>query len=313
MDISKVLIHKNASIGFTGIISLTDNPDNHPCAIGGIRCLPVSFDDALADAQRLSISMYHKAKNFHLPHFGGKSFIIQPPTATRKDCMIAFAKMLNELHGQYIGSFDSGITKDDLNIIGQHSPYTAAYGDTIECGNVTAMGVFYSILAVADSLKKPLQNCHVAIQGLGAVGSALAKLCLNAGAKVTASDTNPERLVHWQSHVNIVSPDKILSTPCDVLAPCALSHSINMNNAKQLNCTIICGGANNQLEHESIIDILKQKHILFIPEGLNNVGGLMLQSHYFNHPNTPFNHQQLERIKDAVQAYISHHTSAISQ
>ena len=93
---------------------------------------------------------------------------------------------------------------------------------------------------------------HVAIQGLGSVGENLAEQLASAGAKLSVSDINTEKVtaVCDRLGATAVAPDKIISLKCDVLAPCALGEVINAKSLDQFNCKIIAGSANNQLSRE---------------------------------------------------------------
>ena len=69
-----------------------------------------------------------------------------------------------------------------------------------------------------------LEGLRVAIQGLGKVGYALAEQLHAAGAELQVCDTDPGkvRLVMEQFGAHPVACEALLSTPCDILAPCGL-------------------------------------------------------------------------------------------
>ena len=59
-------------------------------------------------------------------------------------------------------------------------------------------------------------------------------------------------------------------------SPCALGGIINSKTIKKLDCKIIAGAANNQLEDDVFIpDELKKKNILYVPDFLINAGGII--------------------------------------
>ena len=60
-----------------------------------------------------------------------------------------------------------------------------------------------------------------------------------------------------------------------MFSPCALGRTINEKTIEELRCRIIAGGANNQLEKESLGGILFQKNILYAPDYIENSGGLI--------------------------------------
>ena len=76
--------------------------------------------------------------------------------------------------------------------------------------------------------------------------------------------------------VKAISSDQMFNQNIDIYAPCALGATLNDTNIEKLNCEIIAGAANNQLEEEGVHDItLKKKGILYAPDFLINAGGLI--------------------------------------
>ena len=66
----------------------------------------------------------------------------------------------------------------------------------------------------------------------------------------------------------------------DIISPCALGGTINRNSLKNINCNIIAGAANNQLENDKDVpEELLKKNILYIPDFLINAGGIISVYH----------------------------------
>jgi leucine dehydrogenase len=62
----------------------------------------------------------------------------------------------------------------------------------------------------------------------------------------------------------------------DIYSPCALGATLNDNTIPKLNCEIIAGAANNQLEDEvKHSEMLKDLGIVYAPDFLINAGGLI--------------------------------------
>jgi leucine dehydrogenase len=90
------------------------------------------------------------------------------------------------------------------------------------------------------------------------------------------SDIDPNRLATFRDRgVTIVPPDKALTTPCEVLAPCAVGGIINRLSIPDLQCRVIAGGANNQLETPSDADLLRERKIAYAPDFVINCGGVL--------------------------------------
>ena len=74
----------------------------------------------------------------------------------------------------------------------------------------------------------------------------------------------------------IIDNDSILDFDMDIYAPCALGGILNTYTIDRLKCSIVCGGANNQLQDEERDSLhLKNKGIIFAPDFLVNSGGLI--------------------------------------
>src|SRR5439155_22844923 len=115
----------------------------------------------------------------------------------------------------------------------------------------------------------------VAIQGVGAVGSALARRLVEAGARVCAADKNQERLQHLQQEIGVVPVDEqqVLQMKCDVFAPCALGAVINDKTIPGFQCPIVAGAANNLLLEPRHGKALADKGVLYAPDYVINAGG----------------------------------------
>lgn len=259
-------------------------------ALGGCRFIEYpNTAAALKDAMRLARGMSFKAASVNLPLGGGKSVIIKPAgTFDRSGYMHKFGKFVNELNGRYITALDSGTVLNDMDIIAEHTDYVASLskhnGDPSPS---TAKGVLRGIqAAVAFKLgKDSLKGLHVAIQGLGHVGYALAKHLHELGATLTVADISPAavELAVQELGAKAVATDVIHKVPCDVFAPCALGAIINDLTISQLQTTIIAGAANNQLAHTYHGKKLHEKGILFAADYVINAGGLIFAASKYLH------------------------------
>lgn len=261
-------------------------------ALGGCRFIEYpNTQSAINDAMRLARGMSYKAASVNLPLGGGKAVIIKPSgNFDRKKYMQRFGQFVQELNGRYITALDSGTVLTDMDIIAEYTPHVASLskhnGDPSPS---TAKGVFKGIqAAVAFKLGKDrLKDLHVAIQGLGHVGYALARHLHEAGARLTVADINPVSVdsAVTEFGASAVSTADIHKVACDVFAPCALGAIINDTSIEQLQTTIIAGAANNQLAHTRHGKILHEKGILYAADYVINAGGLIFAaSKYFDTP-----------------------------
>jgi len=167
----------------------------------------------------------------------------------------------------------------DMDCIAQqtrHVTSTTASGDPAPHA---AMGVFAGIRATAMARlgSDNLESLRVAIQGLGNVGYALAEQLHAAGAELLVSDIDPGKvqLAMEQLGAHPIANDALLSTPCDILAPCGLGGVLNSHSVAQLRCSAVAGSAHNQLSNLQVADQLERRGILYAPDYVINSGGLI--------------------------------------
>ncbi|MGB9797233.1 MAG: Glu/Leu/Phe/Val family dehydrogenase [bacterium] len=253
-------------------------------ACGGIRMWNYhSEEDALRDVLRLSVAMTLKNAAAGLNLGGGKCVVIGDPNKDKnEELLLSLGDFVQSLGGTYITAEDIGITSEDLAIISRRTRYVVGLPESLggmgDCSPYTALGVFHSIKTALDFLygSPSLEGRTIAIQGLGKVGGNLAKLLLSEGARVLGSDVSNEKNESAKRlGVDIIPPEEILFTPCDVLAPCARGGIINKETIPKLRCKIICGAANNQLEKDDDAWLLEEKGILYIPDFIANAGGII--------------------------------------
>jgi leucine dehydrogenase len=156
-------------------------------------------------------------------------------------------------------------------------------GDSVSHGGdpspFTAQGCFNAMKACLKHLGKKVDfaGLTVAVQGVGATGYRVAKLCRDAGATVLATDTNAANLQRAVKELGVQATDaNLLTTKCDILSPCALGAILDERTIANLKCSIVCGTANNQLANP--IDDgarIKKAGVLYGPDFIVNAGGLI--------------------------------------
>jgi len=284
-DHEQVVFCHDKSVGLKAIIAIHDTTLGP--ALGGTRMWPYKTEDeALIDVLRLSKGMTYKASAAGLNLGGGKAVIIGDPKKDKTEGLFrAFGQFVNSLNGRYITAEDVGTSVVDMEYIFMESPWVTgipkSFGGSGDPSPFTAHGVLMGIKAAAEFAlnTKSLKGLNVAVQGLGHVGYYLVEYLAAEGAHIFIADIDQEKATTLKekhtSQVTIVSPDKILSTPCDILAPCAMGAIINDKTLAELKTKVIAGGANNQLAEPRHGQNLKELGILYTPDYVINAGGLM--------------------------------------
>ena len=251
-------------------------------SLGGVRFWHYAReDDALADVLRLSQAMSMKAAVAGLRQGGGKTVVLwDDPGALRSDEFLgALGRCIDALGGRYLAAEDVGATQRDMDGIARETPWVTgvdpARGGSGDPSPLTALGVWHGMRAACDAAfaSCELRGRRVVIQGAGHVGARLARLLVDDGAHVAIADLDPEKAS--AAGVEVLSPDDVATTECDVLAPCALGRVITRESARDLRCAVVCGAANNQLAGETAAESLAARGIVYAPDYVVNAGGII--------------------------------------
>ena len=70
-------------------------------------------------------------------------------------------------------------------------------------------------------------------------------------------------------------PEAVYAEECDVFAPCATGSILSSETIPSLKCSIVAGGANNQLETTEDANRIKEMGILYAPDFIINAGGAL--------------------------------------
>ena len=278
-DHEEVLFAHDPSSGYRGIIAIHSTALGP--AVGGTRFWNyASEEEALDDALRLSRGMTYKSALAGLPLGGGKSIIIGDNQIAKREALFrSHGRFVDTLNGRYITAEDVGTSPADMEIVRRETQHVAGLlGRSGDPSPYTARGVFRAIQAATKyRWNKDLKAVTVAIQGCGHVGYALAKLLNEAGAQLVVSDVNEKVVVRVAAELGaeVVNPDEIFRVSADVFAPCALGGVINDQTISEFQVQIIAGSANNQLLDERHGEMLRERHILYVPDYLANVGGVL--------------------------------------
>ncbi|HEX5758999.1 MAG TPA: Glu/Leu/Phe/Val dehydrogenase dimerization domain-containing protein [Thermoanaerobaculia bacterium] len=284
MGHERILFCSNPDVGLQAIIAVHSTVLGP--GLGGVRMWPyASLDEALIDVLRLSRGMTYKAAAAGINLGGGKAVILADPKKDKSEALFrAFGQYVESLGGLYITAEDVGTDTEDMELILSETRWVTgvspAHGGGGDPSPVTAYGVLQGIKAAAQRQwgNASLAGRAVAVQGLGNVGSHLARYLRDEGAKVFGSDIDSERVARArvEQGVEPVSAEEILEVECDVLSPCALGAVLNEETIPRLRCQIVAGGANNQLADEARDGrLLHERGILYAPDFVINAGGLI--------------------------------------
>lgn len=276
------------AVGLKGYIAIHRKNGRLP-SFGATRLWHYESDDeSLSDALGLARTMSYKAALADLPYGGAKAVIIGNGEwqTNRVKLLAAYAAVVDELSGAFITGTDVGLNEHDLRVLGQASRNFVGFNDN--AADCTAAGVWQAMAVCLEQVfgTSQIAGRKFAIQGLGKVGTALARLLYPAAAAIYVAEVKAPQLESFMKEFPkcvVVPPAEIHKQAVDVFSPCALSHSITLAAANELACKIVCGGANNQLEREEVGNVLLHRGILYAPDYVANAGGLISVADEYGH------------------------------
>jgi glutamate dehydrogenase (NAD(P)+) len=171
-------------------------------------------------------------------------------------------------------------------------------GGTYGRREATGRGIVYLVERSANLLKIKLSNGTAVIQGFGNVGAVTAQgLAYKNGMKIIGiSDVSGAyyndhgidiraAAKHAVTHGDLkgftgaepIPSEDLLTLPCDVLVPAAVSGVINRENAGKIRCRLLAEGANGPTTVEAAKILFERWNELFvIPDILCNAGGVIV-------------------------------------
>lgn len=193
---------------------------------------------------------------------------------------------------------------DTYSALQGHSVLNCVTGKPIGLGgilgrsNATGTGVMLTTKNILKKHNMPIGGVSVAIQGMGNVGSATARLLYKEGMKIVAvSDVScavykedgldiPDILAYlkadrknllkdYKGDAKQITNEELLEMKVDVLIPAAMENMINGDNADRIQASIIVEAANGPITSEADV-ILQKKGIPVVPDILANAGGVIV-------------------------------------
>ncbi|PRP97443.1 Leucine dehydrogenase [Enhygromyxa salina] len=271
----RVVAVQDAASGLRAIVvlhSLARGP-----AFGGVRRLAYADEHAgLADAKRLAEAMSFKCALAGLPAGGGKTVIFDRPELAREAAYEALGRMIERLGGDYVCGPDIGTGAVELAALRRATRWVNPAPN--DAGRSTAAGVLAGLRGLSRVVfgDEGIGGRRYVIQGLGAVGSALARALVGAGASVAGWDPNPGARARAAAiGVELLGEDELLRAPCDVFMPCALGRTLTREVCEAAKWRAVCGSANNQLGDAEAASVLHRRGVAWAPDVVVNAGAVI--------------------------------------
>ena len=256
-------------------------------SFGGVRRWTYrSENEALRDVLRLARAMTHKCILQGLPAGGAKVVVLDRGEVDWTQGYQYLGRVVERLAGRFYTGPDVGTGALELSAMASETAFVTRPDEEGPgaLAESTAEGVFQGMAAALEHVDGAVDwpRRRVVVQGLGAVGSLLARSLVEAGARVVASDVDQDKAERVASELGLelVDPTRELDVPCDVFAPCALGGLLHDLSVPRLRCKIVAGGANNVLAKPAHGDSLHERGILYVPDFVINSGALIRGAHF---------------------------------
>lgn len=257
-------------------------------ALGGCRLWTYdSWNDALADALRLSAGMTAKNALAGLNAGGGKTVVRladnrQLSEAARRDIFLDVGDAVEGFGGRYITAEDVGASARDMATVAERTAHVVGLpmesGGLGDPGAFTARGVHSSVTTMLRWMTGSADpsGTRITIAGLGQVGSRLASTLAEAGATLTVTDFNPARREFADSiGATWVASDAAHRVQSDIFVPAGVGGMLSRSVIEELTTRAVVGPANNQLAEDDGAAQLAARGILYAPDYLVNAGGVI--------------------------------------
>ena len=281
---------------------------------GGVRFHP---SVTLGEVAALSTWMSWKCALTGLPYGGAKGGVaVDPRTLSLRELEALSRRYMQEMipfvgpHTDVIGP-DMGTNEqvmawfmDTYSMYKGYAVPEIVTGKPVSVGGTsgrreaTGRGVVYLIERALDVLKIRPDKCTAVIQGFGNVGAVTALgLAYKSGMRITGI-SDAYVALHRADGIDVgaaekyaaqhgslvgfseadpISPDDLLTLPCDVLVPAAVEGVITGKNAGQLRCRILAEAANGPTTPEADQILFERWNEIFvIPDILCNAGGVIV-------------------------------------
>ncbi len=242
--------------------------------------------DGLEDAMRLAGGMTRKWAVLGMEYGGGKAVLALPGTfenGARESLLRRYGRLVESLGGRFRTGEDMGTTPDDMQLLARETRFVHGFdrdtGEKLDPSPFTARGVWSSIRAACGEAfgSEGLAGRSVLVEGIGHVGWRLAELLRDSEARLLVSDIDQERCRRAAAELGaeVVAPERVIETPCDVYAPCAVGATLSRHTIPRLACRVVAGSANNQLAEPADAALLLERGIVYAPDYVVNGGGAM--------------------------------------
>ncbi len=279
----QTILCRDDRVGLRAVIAIDDTTLGP--GFGGVRFRDYPSTEAAArEAQRLAAAMTLKHALAELPYGGAKSVLVldgTPPavgTPERRALFTRFGEMIARTSGTYLPGVDMGTTLTDMQTI-RDDGGARAFCDNVSPSPYTARGVYAAMRAAARHRlgEGGVSGARVVVQGVGSVGSEVARLAHRDGAQVIVADIDTARAEALAQELDgqAVTTQEAPFVDAEVFAPCAVARVISEENVPRIRARIVAGAANDTLDTPAAGEALRAAGVDYVPDFVANAGGVI--------------------------------------
>jgi leucine dehydrogenase len=207
---------------------------------------------------------------------GGKMVVWKRRGLQRAKAFEVIGRRLEELRGAFKAAGDLGTSREDLEHIALQSSHVNL--DEALLTSSAARGVLRCIEHCATKDRR-VASLKIAVQGCGAIGAAVARTLLAAGATVTVCDLDSSKARELAGSIGALqcSAEDFFEQDVDVLCPCAAGDVLTQSAAAGIQARAVIGAANNIMAvgDEEVEATLSSRGITFVPDTISSAGAVV--------------------------------------
>jgi leucine dehydrogenase len=245
-------------------------------AAGGIRTATYpTLHHAINEAAGLARAMTLKCALAGLDAGGAKAVVLDHDGLDRPRAFAALGRRVEELGGIFRTAGDLGTTQADLEAMATTTGYV--HTDEVDLSRSVARGMLRCVEACAEARGREPSELRVAVQGAGAIGSAVARALRQAGIQLVLADLQISRAGELAAELGaeVCPPDEVLAAAVDVVAPCAAGGVLDADAARRMRAWGLCGAANNIVDGDEAAAVLVERGILHVPDVVASAGAVI--------------------------------------
>lgn len=283
-DYENLVVCQDRSVGLKAFIAIHDTTLGP--AAGGTRVWSYESDwDAIEDALRLARGMTYKYAVGGVNLGGGKCVaMVEPGHKPGEAYFRTLGRFVERLGGMFLTGADVGTDLPQMKWLRTETTriitLPVEWGGAGDIALATARGVLHGMTAGAERVwgTPDLGGRRVLVQGVGKVGRHLTRMLVADGAKVIVTDVSDAAVRECRQElpdagIEVVDPEQVYDVDCDIYSPCALGKTLTPQTVERLRARLVAGAANNQLEDDSVAELLVQRGIVYVPDYVGNAGG----------------------------------------